>query len=258
MIWFDSDPDSNPHENILAMQKATQERANELGYSLDEFRRNDYTPKALHSILKSRGIRGLLISPPVDVPGKTHLQIEMTEFAAVSLGWAILHPALDSVRFDHYSSVQTAIHHARHQFGGRIAGLWNFEADRRADHICRAAFLTHHPSGPAVANKLFLNLKHLHPTRTKALFQQHQIECLICDTEEVPSWVYRLVRPEKCIYMFRPPLKSCLGWVDPRYDLLGKTGIDILTSILQRGEYGISETPKTTQIPGSWRSQEPM
>jgi len=256
LIWFDGFDARESHPNFLIMRKAIFDRAEELGYSLDEFSRNDYTPKALRSILNSRGIRGLLISPPVNAPGKTHLRIDMSGLTGVSLGWAILHPALNSVRFDHYASVRIALHHARHRFGSRIAGIWSFEADRRADHVRRAAFLAHHPAGPALADTLFLDAKQLHSARTKTLFRQHRIECLLSDSEELPAWIHALVPPKRCIYLSPPRPQACLARVDPRYDLLGRWGIDLLSSTLQRNEYGIPETQKTMQVPGTWTPSE--
>lgn len=250
-IWFDTDPISNQHQNLLIIRKAVHERAEELGYTVDEFFLNNYTPKGLGTVLRSRGIRGLIISPPVTVHGKTHLRLDLSGFAAISLGWALLHPALNSVRFDHYRSMHMALHYVRHRFRNRIAAVWNFDASRRADHISRAAFLAHHPGGPELANKLFLDINTIGPAKIKPLLRKHRVECVISESEESPAWLYDLVPPERFIYLCRPHQSQYLAWVDPRYDLLGKWGVDFLTSTLQRAEYGIPEMPKLMHIPGT-------
>ncbi|PAW75800.1 MAG: hypothetical protein B9S32_17220 [Verrucomicrobia bacterium Tous-C9LFEB] len=252
LIWFDTNPASNRHENMLVIRKSVHARAEELGYTVDEFFRNEYTPKTLRSILRSRGVRGIIISPPITTHGKTHLRMDLSGFAAISLGWALVHPALHSVRFDHYRSMHMALHHARHRFAGRIAAVWNFDISRRADHVSRAAFLAYHPSGPAIADKLFFDINRLQPAQVKTLLEKHRVECLICEAEVTFPWLYDLIPPEHFIYLARPRQTACFAWVDPRYDLLGKWGVDFLTSTLQRGEYDIPTEPKTMEVPGTF------
>ncbi len=80
-------------------------RAEHLGYQLDEFflRAPGMTSSRLRSILRARGIRGVLFAPDT-APPLPRVSFNVAGFAAVLLGSSLLNRGLARVQFDHFES----------------------------------------------------------------------------------------------------------------------------------------------------------
>lgn len=117
------------------------------------------------------------------------------------------------MRFDYFHAVRLALHHAKHGFGSGLAALWDEGTDRRAHRIARGAFVTHHPAGPAVGHKLFLNAKTIKESSTRTLFHRHQVKCLLIERGvEVPDWIHRIIPSENIVLFMDPSPTPCFGW----------------------------------------------
>jgi LacI family transcriptional regulator len=252
IIWHD--PPIFPKGGMLTqIREAATNRALELGYCADEFSLSDYRSDRLIKILQCRGIRGLLISPPLCTVGKTRLRLDVSSFASVTLGWALLHPFLHTTRVDHYRVMQMALHHARHKFGRGIAVFCGSASDRRADHSWKAAFLAHHPAGEAIAGKLFFDSANPNSDRIMPILQKYRVRSIITESlGRVPDWVHTEVPKENLIYLSDPGETPCSGWINQRWDLSGTWGIDLLTACMERREYGIPTFQKVTLVPPQW------
>jgi hypothetical protein len=237
---------------LTQVREGAINRALELGYCVDEFFQDQYSPDRLKTVLRNRGIRGLLISPPM-ATGETRLQLDVSEFACVSLGEALLHPAVNNVRINHFHGMQLALHYARQKFGGGIAAFSTAEADRSAGHSWRAAFISHHPAGQIDSVNLFFDSSSVRRNPTSALLKKYQIRCIITESlETVPSWVYEEVRKENVISLTAPGRTPCCGWIKARWDFLGAWGVDLLTDCMERREYGIPSFQKIILAPLEW------
>src|ERR1043166_7237444 len=83
----------NWHPYRQVIEGATQ-RGNELGYTLEEFwlKEPGMTARRMNDVLKTRGIRGLLVGP---VPRQIgHVSLDWSRFAAVVLGYSVWQPSL--------------------------------------------------------------------------------------------------------------------------------------------------------------------
>jgi len=96
------------HENthvIEAYQSGAQARASALGFEMDTFTLGDGLSSArLRTILETRCIRGILISPSPDEP--VDLDFDFSGFAVVTFGYSVRTPELNRV----------TSHHSRNQF----------------------------------------------------------------------------------------------------------------------------------------------
>lgn len=252
LLWYDAFPRKTDLQLKLIQTNAI-ERAEELGYCLEEFNLWQYTPDRLLKILRNRGIRGVLISIPVKASGKIHLRLRMDEFSCVSLGWSLYSPAFNRVRFDHFEAIRLAMHYGKRRFGSGIAGIIDFRYDRRADGLFRAGFLAHHPAGATIAKSLFFDLNKLQLSQLRKEYEKGRFRCLISQAQrELPEELYAWFPRENIIYLDETTSPLCLGIVDYRYDLLGRWGIDLLVSTLQGHETGVPEVPKTLFVPPKW------
>ena len=225
------------------------QRAEQLGYSVDEFHLNDYSTKSLVRILLNRGISGILIAVPSFASGKVYLRFDFSHFSCVSLGWGLYRPALHTVRFDYFQAIRLALHHTRHTFGGRIAAVWDVTTDQRSHRAAQASFLIHHPDGPSRAQELFLDSK----TLTPAIIRKYRIECLLVTAGiTLPASVSKLVPDTQIVRFQHPGDRPCFAWVDTQNVLLGEWGMDVLASKLACHERGIPEACQVMLVPPKW------
>jgi DNA-binding LacI/PurR family transcriptional regulator len=255
LIWMDASARARGHEDLIKIQSTARMRADELGYSLDEFILDDHRPEYLLRILKSRGIQGLLFSPSYQRRGITHLRLPLDTFSAVAMGWVIARPPLHSVRADQYQAMALAMHHARHLFKKGVAAICDHQALRRSNYVMRACFLDQHPLGPAVAQHLFFDHRTLAKKQMGALLSRYKIQGLIVQREsDCPGWLDEFIPPRFRIYLERPsPSAVHAGWINRDYFLTGQWGVEMLVDLVQRGEKGIPMRPKTILVPPGWR-----
>lgn len=235
------------------MRSYALRRAAELGYAVSEFNLSDYTPSALVRMMSSRGIRGALILSPASAAGKSHLRLKLDDFACVSIGWSLYSPAFHRVRFDHFQATRLAIHHAKRRFGERIAVLVDFRYDQRSDRSCRAAFLSHHPGGPATAARLVFDVARLDVKKLRRAYEKGEFAGLIVLSRSgLPRGFFDWFPHENMVYLDDAGDTPSYGRVDLRYDLLGRWSVDQLVGTMQRCETGEPEVPMTIFVPPRW------
>ncbi|MEO5914380.1 MAG: LacI family DNA-binding transcriptional regulator [Luteolibacter sp.] len=98
--------------------------AEKFGYRLEEFQLNgDLSPKRLHQILSTRGIRGILL-PPHQPPYPDWKDFPWSEYSIVRFGRSLLEPACHIVTADQISNTMLAvqkIHERGYQRIGYVA-----------------------------------------------------------------------------------------------------------------------------------------
>jgi len=251
-LWWDGAPDLDA-SHTGTMRRHALDRAAELGYAVSEFSLRRQTPAALVRVMESRGIRGVLVLSPMTAIGKSHLSMKLDSFACVSIGWSLYSPAFHRVRFDHFQATRLAIHHGKKKFGELLAVLVDIRYDRRSDRSCRAAFLAHHPGGPAVAAKLVFDSAHLDGRKLRKAYDEGKFTGLIALNEsQLPSGLLDWLPRKNLIYLDDPGASSCFGRVDLRHDLLGRWAVDQLVGTIQRYETGEPEVPMTIFVPPRW------
>ncbi len=251
-LWCEGGP-ARGNIHFGAMRQHALARASELGYFVSEFSLPDHSPVALVRMLSSRGIRGVLVLSPASAAGKSHLRVKLDDFACVSIGWSLYSPAFHRVRFDHFQAMRLAMHHGKRQFGGRIAALIDYRFDQRSDRSCRAAFLSHHPDGPAAAARLIFDSAHVDGKKLRRAYEDGKFAGLIALSESrLPKGFLDWFPRESLIYLDDPGTSSTYGRVDLRHDLLGRWAVDHLVGTIQRYETGEPETPMTIFVPPRW------
>ncbi len=109
-------PLDNPwkrYSSLTEMFEGARVRASRLGFFLEEFdlRAEGMSGPRLGKILRTRGIRGLILAP---LPEQTEVvDFDFSPFAAVTLGLSLQKPALERIASDHYQCIRLVLENCR-------------------------------------------------------------------------------------------------------------------------------------------------
>jgi len=230
-----------------------RKRAGELGYILDEFDLTNFQPKALQRIISHRGIRGILAYTPSFFGAKVRFPLALDSFASVAYGWGLWYPQLDCVRADFFQMIRIALHHACHRFQEKVMAIWDMKTDQTAHGAARAAFLAHHPAGPAAASKLFLPSQNLTEAAFAKTVKKTGAECLLLTSSLTPpSWLSQYIPEEQWIWFRDPGAVPHFGRIDPQNALGGRWAVNLLAAKIQMNQMGMAPDCQNVMVPPRW------
>ncbi len=124
-------------------------RAERLGFDLQLYTWDENLPAARQSeILRSRGVRGLIVGPLTKENHLIELPLRLSYFSFVAIGRFISTPKINTVTPNHFGSVRQATKHLREK-GYRRIGLALLERlNYHVDDRIRTAFLGYQSSIP--------------------------------------------------------------------------------------------------------------
>jgi DNA-binding LacI/PurR family transcriptional regulator len=243
---------------------AAKERATQLGYTLESFwlKEPGMTGRRASTILKSRGIRGLLIANPPSAIG--HLSLEWQSFAAVAVGFCLSAPHLHYVCNDHASSISLALRKLRHAGYQRIGLVVEPIADQYARGMFLATFLHYQHFLKASFRVPLFNDKKGSAFFTQAAFSdwfhKHQPDAILCVHPRIKAWVEQLGKkiPQDVALITLDLLTSNSKWtgIDARTQIVGTASVDLLVQELQMNVLGVPKFPKAILIEGRWQDGE--
>jgi LacI family transcriptional regulator len=232
-------------------------RANDLGYMLGEFwlREPGMTPERMTSILRARGIRGLVVHS-LEQPN-SRLSLKWEHFTSVTKGLTVSQPRLHRVISSHYDDMQMVIERLSER-GYRRVGLVLGEAHSlRVGRAWLASYLLHQNDVEPGRRVPALILK---KSGAFKLFGRwlhtHEPDCLLFADQPVAQWTQELgLRSPKDIGLahldWSPDMKPMAG-VDSDPEVLGAAAIDLLVGQLQANETGIPQREKVVEVLGRW------
>lgn len=248
------------------VSEGSKEKALELGFKSELFvmGTEHLSVTRLDTILKSRGIRGILLLPAASAPDIRKL--DWANYAGIYTDYIIELPALDSVCSDHFRSMVVAMRKLV-QLGYKRPGLVLHEAhDRRLLYRWEAAFRMHglHSYGGRIAEPMVV--EEMNKASFKKWFAKEKPDVVLCHRSEVKGWMEELGAriPDThgfcClnVMMSEEPVSG----LDLRPRLIGKRATELLVGQLHRNDYGVPNAASTTTIPAVWidgpttRSQE--
>lgn len=234
------------------------DRAQQLGYNVEDFslRELGVTPKRLSSILKSRGITGLLL-PPIETPGMP-LQLDYDHFSTLTFGYSVTPHIFHLVTNHQFHSVNLALEKVT-QLGYRRIGLFLHEfIDSKTDNGYTTGcwrFQKRHPNQSINA--------YLVPEGSDIRegfmewFEKTRPDVIISDTdgpnlEELQKIGQRVPEDIGCAWLSLGQNDELRSGVDQKGYTIGQTAVDFMVGMLQRGERGIPKTPIRILVEGTW------
>ena len=259
IAWINNWPERHQLLDIEVFREYYEgacERANQLGYTIEEFWLNERGMSAakLQRVLKTRNIQGMLLAPqpmPNMNPG-----IDFREYSAVTFGYSMQPSVLNVVTNHQFHSVNLIFTRLFELGYRRIGVIASTEWDDKVGNSFLAGgllFKSKHPSLTVVGSLLRKADARL---SLDELIQKHDLEVIISDNaaaDDLRRLGYALPRDIGFASLSLGGNDTRLSGVYQNDLLIGKKAVDVLVGMLQRGERGIPETPVSTLVEGVWR-----
>lgn len=252
-LWIDAIPGTRPYQPIF---DGAKERAEQLGYSLEEFWRASpgLSDHRLEQILHARGIVGVLISPSRLSDPKFKIEWNWNLFSPVVIGTAESEPELHHSAHHHYGGMRLAMLSLQALGKRRIIGLLDKRIEERARRPWSAAFLAHHPmterawkfldqEDPEVIGDLAIRIRRRKPDAIVGLWSI--LEVLLSQGWSPP-------RGTLVILLDWVPNSRGFGGIDQCAPVIAMNAVDLVAGQLQRNERGSPKDVKMLLSTGRW------
>ncbi len=261
-LTFDSDGEvwrRNPA--YLEIYDGAQARAAELSFRLEEFSltRGGMNANRLRQILLTRGIGGVLISPP---PGAgSRVDFDVTDFAAIGIGLRIREPILERVSTDHYQATRLAVQMCRARGYRRLGLVVGDTASERIGHRWEAAFLMEHwrVSGganvPVLSGPINTEEQATPPGFATWLRRYKPDVVLATPSDRAEEWLKAIRGGAPKTALVSLGLRDRRGKIAgiwQNHARVGEMAAELLVAKLQRNERGADHAMDTHLVEGEW------
>lgn len=244
------------HDRFYSGVKA---RATELGYALDEFWLNEpgMTPARMTSILRTRGVKGLILCSLPESGGQ--LTLAWQYFACVTKGLTVAAPAVHRVVSSHYDDMQLAISKVRQRGYERLGFVLGQSHDLRVGRAWLAAFCLHQNEiepvnrippliiAKAESNPSTVFSKWITSSRPDVIFYAAQpVQDWLAENE------WKVPRDIGLVNLDWSPDVGPITGINSDPETLGFAAVDLLVGQLQAHEYGIPRREKVVEVMGRW------
>ena len=249
------------YSNLL---KGANERAGQLGYSLECFRANDgkVSFQRLGGVLRSRGIRGLVVGPVSSRFPDNREDFPFGEFASSTIGYSLRRPVLHRVGVDYSQGMQLVWQKLREAGFTRPGLLLSSPYDARTNFHLRGMYLALQSSSRAVEviPPCLAERAHEDGEVIRQWISEYRPDVVLYASS--PGSVRELVPsgidfPHPFIYWINHDRSLPVpGILQPESEL-GKVALDLVVGQIHRNEVGIPSTPNLTLIPYQWVDPRP-
>jgi DNA-binding LacI/PurR family transcriptional regulator len=236
--------------------RGAKDRAEELGFSVEHFVVGDrgISIQRLDTILRSRGIRGVLIMPTWRPPDFT--QLKWDNYAGVYADYLIDMPGLNSVCPDHPRAMVTAMTRLL-EYGFRRPGLVLLEQEsHRIQDRWIASFLAFEQFHEQIASLPPLILPSMDAEPFTKWFRKYKPDVVLGHRAELMTWMTAAGArvPEThgfCCLNVDINAEPCAG-IDQHPYYVGVRCVEQVTAQILHNSYGIPELPCNTTVPAKW------
>jgi DNA-binding LacI/PurR family transcriptional regulator len=259
LAWINIQPDPHTVRNSPEFSlylKGAETAAAELGFQLEQFSITDFRPDRLNTILKTRGIRGLLLSPP-DYSNPVDWQdFPWQDYAAVRFGRSETVPKTHFVTSAQTTNAMTA-YDAIKARGYKRIGLITRHRRRRlfGPGFYWAQYSEEDEQIPLLTIPWELNAGEKEQ-RFETWLEKHRPDAVLSDTElNLPDILARigLRIPEDIAAAATSIHASGIdAGIDQNPEAIGRTALSMLASQLSQNRFGIPEIRSEILIEGRW------
>ena len=251
-------PKESKSAYVSEMIERAQQRADSLGYSLSVMHIDDKdTPRTdLQRILRSRGIEGLLLLP-VRTPRELERLLDWREFSVVSTSYSMLSPHFHRVVPHQFSNMMMLCRTLKDLQYKRIGLVLRAEHDVRVHHSFSAAAAWQNTFGGTESVQPLI-YDGEQPADLNVWFERERPDVIVSAGIEDESAIakrlgLRIPGPVgfASSSVGASPTTSFAG-IQERPGEIGARAIELLASMVQRGEKGVPEAPTVTMVEGRW------
>ncbi len=262
-ISFSHEAHPATHRYTADVIAGARSRAASLGYAVDLFNVDtaELSQTRLTTMLKSRGIRGVLIPPLPEMEDCAQL-LDWSQFSIVAATYSAQNLIVNRVVPFHQHNITLALAQL-HRLGHRRPGLvLTGNLVRRVNFAYQAALALQQQLGEfAMVPVVTLDADQpRNLERTVQSWAKKYRPDVILTAEDSAGLIGSLLGP-----FFGTSLKICLldhSGADPRPGvhqhprIIGETAVDLLAGQVQRGEVGFEQNPRVTMVEGRWFTGE--
>ena len=254
--------------------EGAREAAEALGYKLEHFwaREPNLTYKRLDSILKARGIHGVILAS-YSRESDDYVELDWTHLSGIKIDYLPHRPVLHNVSNNQCSIVRLAMAQCRRQGYQRVGMIMHRGWDHSVDNMFTAGYLCEQQNFAARDRIPALIFPDAEPVENW-INERGEVEV---DTTVFRQW-YERHRPEVIIgkaSFIRPVLKQLdihvpknvcfvdlfldstdgrIAGVSQNHHAVGALAVEILAGRLAQNRYGVPQVPTTTHVDGTWIS----
>ncbi len=257
------------HQHLQLFFNSFEKRAEELGYGFDYLFISSpgMTEKRMDSIIRSRGIRGVVVMPMSGGPARLHM--DLSRVASVQLGRTLWSPRIDTVAADDADSVYLATK-VLHRRGYRKIGYF-FSRWALAQSLNRlemgALYSQKHvegidniPIGISENQKTQKDITDAGKLEEEFIpwFKKYKPDAIICLGVSVKAILednMGLNVPEdvgivQYDYVYKPGVE--FAGIDHQKNLQGAYAVERLTTKIAHSMFGLPESPIEVSFPVRW------
>lgn len=233
-------------------------QAKRYGFQLEvlDFNTVGMTPGRLASILRARGVKGVLLCPqPRPV---TTLDFPWPEFSAVTFGYSLATPRLHTVGATQYRAMRLTLQELRRLGYQRIGVAIDGEHDQRTDHNYLAGYLVEEHLAQARGATPVPPLTTPYPDHraVERWLRAHRPEAVVAGNYHFHEVLRTLGRnvPEDigvACPLLPFPETELAGVIENSIEI-GAVAVDYLVGMIHRQERGIPVNPQRIHVEGRW------
>lgn len=231
-------------------------RAREMGYVLDEvwLKEPGMTARKMHSILRSRGVEGVLLAPlPV---GLGHVSLDIQHFAVATMGYSVMRPSVHRAVCYQFDSVRMALQELRRLGYRRIGLAMNGSQDKRNAFSWTAGYLV---GQEKPASQLRIPIHNLEAGNDATLAQwlsDWKPDAILSGNSQILARLEELGWPVPgrlgVAVLDRALTDEGVAGIDQRPEIVGAGAVDLIVAQINRNERGIPAVQKVMLTEGVW------
>lgn len=251
------------HRTVPTYVEGCRRRANQLGYSLDEFWLHDPNLDAprLDKILRTRAIRGMLI---VGLMNENRLPEKFLpiweQYPCVVTGVRTRDPGLSFAATDQYVLALRAFESAVRLGYKRPALVLDHVIDRLVEGRFTAGFLIAQqklPQKQRLKPFYLVTEARQNPDLFVQWFKKEKPDVILTLYNVVKQWVEQMgMKVPQDVGLIQLELrKDNLSWagMDQHNDITGEAAVEILIGLIHNNQAGVPDFPRATLIGSTWK-----
>lgn len=261
LAWINAWPDPSKlraFKEFESYWEGASKAAEKHGYRLEEFRLGEqFTPKRLHQILSTRGIRGILLPPHPHLPEWG--EFPWSEYSVVRFGRSLATPRCHLVTADHVANTMLAFEKIRER-GYRRIGFVTDETDLKyRGHLFEGGYLTAQRLVMPEERLPVFTLNDIEPRlrhdKLRLWLKANQVDAIITNLAEVPALLAETgIRVPEDVALATTTLldTTITAGIDQHPVEVGRVGFLMLNSLINDGSRGVPEIFRQNLVEGSW------
>jgi DNA-binding LacI/PurR family transcriptional regulator len=229
-----------------------------MGFGLEQFWTNDpgMSDARLETILRARGIVGVVLSPITTGESALTLDWDWRHFAPAVIGNVTWTPDLHHAGHHHYLAMHMALLELAQLGCTRPVALIEAKTSERAKHAWEAAFLTGLGDVREAAERVRRVANPADPQLAGWVEARQPDVLIVSETTLLAApglaAVIRRRRLPVITLYWSKATPAGIGGVDQCYDRIAAHAVDLVVAQLNSNEFGVPDLPRIMLFPGRW------